>query len=160
MCIRDSASIRPSSDLGPLEQVLRDGTEGQISQAITKLKEFEDLLPSKLAATIRKGAQALSEEFGFTDSSSQKIAAGGEGLALLVEETRIPPEAVIELNVGRGGVENWKELDRLSAGQKATAVLMLLLLESDSPLIIDQPEDDLDNQFIACLLYTSDAADE
>lgn len=143
------ASIRPSSDLGPLEQVLRDGTEGQISQAITKLKEFEDLLPSKLAATIRKGAQALSEEFGFTDSSSQKIAAGGEGLALLVEETRIPPEAVIELNVGRGGVENWKELDRLSAGQKATAVLMLLLLESDSPLIIDQPEDDLDNQFIA-----------
>lgn len=143
------ASVRPSSDLGPLEQVLRDGTEGQISQAITKLEETEDLIPSKLALAIRKGAQALSEEFGFTELSSQKIAAGGESLALLVEETRIPPEAVIELNVGRDGAENWKELDRLSAGQKATAVLMLLLLESDSPLIIDQPEDDLDNQFIA-----------
>ncbi|WP_350334328.1 TrlF family AAA-like ATPase [Coralliovum pocilloporae] len=143
------ASVRPSSDLGPLEQVLRDGTEGQISQALTKLQELEDFLPSKLAATIRKGTQALSDEFGFTNSSSQKIAAGGETLALLVEETRIPPEAVIELNIGRDGVENWKELDRLSAGQKATAVLMLLLLESDAPLIIDQPEDDLDNQFIA-----------
>ncbi len=143
------ASVRPSSDLGPLEQVLRDGTEGQISQALTKLQELEDLLPSKLAATIRKGPQALSDEFNFTVSSSQKIAAGGETLALLVEETRIPPEAVIELNVGRDGAENWKELDRLSAGQKATAVLMLLLLESDAPLIIDQPEDDLDNQFIA-----------
>lgn len=143
------ASVRPCSDLGPLEQVLRDGTEGQISQALTKLQELEDLLPSKLAATIRKGVQALNDEFGFTASSSQKIAAGGEKLALLVEETRIPPEAVIELNVGRDDVENWKELDRLSAGQKATAVLMLLLLESDAPLIIDQPEDDLDNQFIA-----------
>ena len=143
------ASVRPSSDLGPLEQVLRDGTEGQINQALTKLQELEDLLPSKLAATIRKGADALTDEFGFTDSSSQKIAAGGERLALLVEETRIPPEAVIELNVGRESSENWKELDRLSAGQKATAVLMLLLLESDAPLIIDQPEDDLDNQFIA-----------
>ncbi|RVH78114.1 hypothetical protein CN203_11500 [Sinorhizobium meliloti] len=33
--------------------------------------------------------------------------------------------------------------------QKATAVLLLLLLESDAPLIVDQPEDDLDNRFIA-----------
>ena len=27
-------------------------------------------------------------------------------------------------------------------------MLLLLLLESDAPLIIDQPEDDLDNRFI------------
>lgn len=143
------ASVRPSSDLGPLEKVLRDGTAGQISQALTKLQELQDLSLSKLAMTIRKGAQALCQEFGFTETASQNIAAGGEKLALLIEETRIPPEAVIELNVSRDGAENWKALDRLSAGQKATAVLMLLLLESDAPLIIDQPEDDLDNQFIA-----------
>src|SRR5690606_17030114 len=30
----------------------------------------------------------------------------------------------------------------------ATALLLLLLLGSDSPLLIDQPEDDLDNRFI------------
>ncbi len=36
----------------------------------------------------------------------------------------------------------------MSTGQKATAVLLLLLLESDAPLIVDQPEDDLDNRFI------------
>ncbi|MEC3863457.1 hypothetical protein VK792_19435, partial [Mesobacterium sp. TK19101] len=149
------ASVRPSSDLGPLEDVLRNGTEGQISQALTKLQELDDLSPSRLAVTIRKGAQALCDEFGFTDSSAQKIAAGGEKLALLVEETRIPPEAIIELNVGPVGSENWKELDRLSAGQKATAVLMLLLLESDAPLLIDQPEDDLDNHFIAGHVVTT-----
>lgn len=143
------ASVRPSSDLGPLEDVLRDGTSGPIAQAISRLQELDDLSPSKLANTIRNGAQALCAEFGFTDASAQKIAAGGEQLALLVEETRIPPEAIIELNVGPEGQENWKELDRLSAGQKATAVLMLLLLESDAPLVIDQPEDDLDNHFIA-----------
>jgi hypothetical protein len=27
-------------------------------------------------------------------------------------------------------------------------VLLLLLLESDAPLVVDQPEDDLDNRFI------------
>jgi hypothetical protein len=37
----------------------------------------------------------------------------------------------------------------MSTGQKATAILLLLLLESDAPLILDQPEDDLDNRFIA-----------
>jgi len=37
---------------------------------------------------------------------------------------------------------------RLSTGQKATAVLLLLLLESDAPLIIEPAEDDLDNRFI------------
>ena len=36
----------------------------------------------------------------------------------------------------------------LSTGQKATAVLLLLLLESGAPLLVDQPEDDLDNRFI------------
>ncbi|MCY3994416.1 MAG: hypothetical protein OXF50_24545 [Caldilineaceae bacterium] len=39
-------------------------------------------------------------------------------------------------------------LEDLSTGQKATAVLLLLLLESGAPLLVDQPEDDLDNRFI------------
>ena len=36
----------------------------------------------------------------------------------------------------------------LSPGQKATAILKLPLLHSDAPLVVDQPEDDLDNRFI------------
>ena len=46
------------------------------------------------------------------------------------------------------GVPAFRALEELSTGQKATAVLLLLLLESDAPLIVDQPEDDLDNRFI------------
>jgi len=70
-------------------------------------------------------------------------------LALEVEACDLPAEAVLELNVGSAETPGWKELTDLSAGQKATAVLLLLLLESEAPLIIDQPEDDLDNRFIA-----------
>jgi predicted ATPase len=42
-------------------------------------------------------------------------------------------------------------LDHLSTGQKATAILLVLLLDSpaSAPLVVDQPEDDLDNAFIA-----------
>jgi predicted ATPase len=41
-----------------------------------------------------------------------------------------------------------KRVEQLSEGQRATALLPLILRESTCPLIVDQPEDDLDNSFI------------
>jgi energy-coupling factor transporter ATP-binding protein EcfA2 len=143
------AVVQASSTIDPLEKVLRSHIDGNLSHAIGKLKEQETLSLSKFAESIRQGTDELISVYGFSDVSAKRIADAGEALALEVEECRIPPEAVIELNVGRDSAENWKELENLSAGQKATAVLLLLLLDADAPLIIDQPEDDLDNQFIA-----------
>ncbi len=42
-----------------------------------------------------------------------------------------------------------QELEELSAGRKATAVMLLRLLESDPSLIVDRPVDDLENRFNA-----------
>jgi hypothetical protein len=50
----------------------------------------------------------------------------------------------IELVVGGKA----RSIFELSIGQKCTAILTLLLVESDIPLIVDQPEDSLDNKFI------------
>ncbi|MEO7015582.1 MAG: hypothetical protein ABI130_10730, partial [Leifsonia sp.] len=47
-----------------------------------------------------------------------------------------------------GGVRELKKIDELSKGQRATALLLLLLGASTAPLVIDQPEDDLDNRFV------------
>ena len=59
------------------------------------------------------------------------------------------------------GAESWRALEDLSTGQTATAVLLLLLLLlvllllllllllESALLIVDQPEDELDNRFIA-----------
>lgn len=41
-----------------------------------------------------------------------------------------------------------KRVETLSKGQKATALLPLILRPAPYPLIVDQPEDDLDNSFI------------
>ena len=66
-----------------------------------------------------------------------------------IEELDLPPTTAIRLNTAPAGEPPaWQALEDLSTGQKATAVLLLLLLESDAPLIVDQPEDDLDNRFI------------
>ena len=41
-----------------------------------------------------------------------------------------------------------KSIDKLSMGQKGTVLLKLFLAEGDYPIILDQPEENLDNKFI------------
>jgi DNA repair ATPase RecN len=55
-------------------------------------------------------------------------------------------EDVLEITLFDDGIP--KRVDQLSKGQKATAMLPLILREAEYPLIFDQPEDDLDNRFI------------
>ena len=52
-------------------------------------------------------------------------------------------------SISHEGKEVFRPLEKLSIGQQCTAILHLLLLENNDPLIIDQPEDNLDNEFIA-----------
>lgn len=49
------------------------------------------------------------------------------------------------LNTGTG----YRPIDQLSAGQRCTAMFPLLLKLKQGPLVIDQPEDNLDNRHIA-----------
>lgn len=45
-------------------------------------------------------------------------------------------------------IENYKNSDELSMGQRCTTVLPIIFAVSENPLIIDQPEDNLDNKYI------------
>jgi hypothetical protein len=146
---RVRVNVRRSRQLGHLETALRKHAPGNINQALERLRAHEDLSLMDFSQAIRDGASKLVAEYGFSQSAAEKIAQGGPTLALEVEACDLPAEAALELNVGPHQTQIWKNLDELSVGQKATAVLLLLLLESTAPLIIDQPEDDLDNRFIA-----------
>lgn len=50
--------------------------------------------------------------------------------------------------------KKFDNLEKGSAGQKASAILAFLLSHGNEPLIIDQPEDDLDNALISELIVT------
>ncbi len=54
----------------------------------------------------------------------------------------------IYFNVGQTQ-DDYRPIDQLSAGQRCTAVFPLLLKLQEGPLIVDQPEDNLDNRHIA-----------
>ncbi|GAD78626.1 TrlF family AAA-like ATPase [Vibrio ezurae] len=54
-------------------------------------------------------------------------------------------------DIERGKFEN---IEKGSAGQKAAAILAFLLSHGDNPIIVDQPEDDLDNALIYQLIVS------
>lgn len=61
-----------------------------------------------------------------------------------IETVELYDKPIIELKDGH----DYKDSSQLSTGQKCTTILPILLLESANPLLVDQPEDNLDNAFI------------
>jgi len=59
------------------------------------------------------------------------------------------PEFKLRIKGEKGVEDNYRTSDELSMGQRCTAVLPIIFAVSTNPLIIDQPEDNLDNKYIS-----------
>lgn len=145
---RVRVEVTMAGDREPLKQLIRE-IGGNLTSALSRLESLEAISLSDLAQRCREGKEALVKHYGFTPGCAQRISEADPSLFMRIEELDLPATTKIELNTAPAGEpETWRPLEALSTGQKATAVLLLLLLESDAPLIVDQPEDDLDNRFI------------
>jgi len=84
--------------------------------------------------------------FGITEIMAEKLIDWFKDEEKLFElETLFPEDKIIiELNING----EYRDIEFLSAGQKATALLLLLFAYQNRILILDQPEEDLDNRFI------------
>ncbi|GIV84228.1 MAG: phosphoesterase [Candidatus Roseilinea sp.] len=146
---RVQVEVTSAGNREPLFQILRDEIGGRMSEAIESLRKVPDLSLTHFVEACRSGAEALSKAYGITPAQAERLAKSDPEVLMRIEELELPPTTAIRLNTApAGNPPVWQELEDLSTGQKATAVLLLLLLESDAPLIVDQPEDDLDNRFI------------
>ena len=65
----------------------------------------------------------------------------------LDELERFLPNDLVQAKV-RVAEGSFKTIETGSVGERSTAILSLLLSAGDQPIIIDQPEDDLDNQYV------------
>ena len=149
--LRDRAQVEVAAagDREPLFNLLRDKVGGRLSEAIESLRGVRDLSLTQFVEACRSGAEPLNKTFGITPAQGERLAKAEPEVLMRVEELDLPPTTTIRLNTAPAGEPPaWQALEDLSTGQKATAVLLLLLLESEAPLIVDQPEDDLDNRFI------------
>lgn len=149
-------SITPESNRQPLVKYILDcNLEGIGEKRLEWLKTAEDFSPLKLSEFIAAGEDALKKSsWNITPSVAGALARLSLKQQLEIQEIELPDSVSIELNVAHQGEPKYRPLDKLSTGQQCTAVLHLLLLENKDPLIMDQPEDNLDNAFIAERIVT------
>ncbi len=121
--------------------------DAQVQRNTVARKISQVLAPSELVEIIQNNdIESLQRHAGLNTSQASKtiMALGIPEVLLGLETVELTDLPRIELQDG----DEWKESLSLSTGQKCTTILPILLLDSDSPLLVDQPEDNLDNKFI------------
>lgn len=139
------------ADRTPLKTFLLESRlEGVGERRLSWIDERDDISPSALAQAIRNGSVELQLDWGLTPLVAEALTRLPASRLMELEALEFDHRVDIFLNVSHGHREAvFRPLDKLSTGQQCTAILHMLLLENIDPLIMDQPEDNLDNAFIA-----------
>ena len=138
-----------AGDRTPLIEALKRDIGRRLSETITEINQSTDFSLPEFVDSCRSGVETLRGKYRIPISQAERLSRADPEVFMRMEELELPPTTIIHLNTAPvGELPVWQVLDALSSGQKATAVLLLLLLDSDAPLVVDQPEDDLDNRFI------------
>lgn len=141
--------VKPESNREELKALI-NGLPGIGAKKASWVDETDNLTVAALAQAMREGKDAITAlGFGITPAVAETLANLSDADKFKLEEVDLKERIGIKLNVARAGGEIYRELEKLSTGQQCTAILHLLLLENKEPLIMDQPEDNLDNAFIA-----------
>lgn len=137
-----------ASERDHIKTVISRHVTGQRSNIMAAV-DADDFATRPFVAAARKGAGAVTKEYGIKGAQALAIITAGEELFRELEELAVGLAVDVKLDVGYGTPKReYRSMSQLSKGQKATALLLLLLSGSHAPLIIDQPEDDLDNRFV------------
>ncbi len=119
-----------------------------LKPAVIAPKILDSLAPPELAHLVQtRDAELLAEKANLRPEQAQKVLVALSSPELLheLEVVEMTDQPKIELREDGGG---YKDSLSLSTGQKCTTILPILLLDSGNPLLVDQPEDNLDNRFI------------
>lgn len=135
-----------------LRQPLRDYLQslpGVGPSSTEWVEEATDLTILGLSDAIFNQNETLqNRSWGLTKGFAEKLSKLSREECYKLETIDLQDKINLELNVSQER-EIYKPLSNLSTGQQCTAILHLLLLENKDPLIMDQPEDNLDNAFVA-----------
>ncbi|WP_408021229.1 TrlF family AAA-like ATPase [Staphylococcus epidermidis] len=143
--------IQPYANVNNLIEFLKE-ENGLGDSTLKWIKNHQSFNFPKFIKLIKdRDSEAIYEEY--KDSGLKKHTA--DILSNMLYERILKLESIeleniidIRLNVGSDKDTKFRSLNHLSKGQQCTAILNLLTLSNNDPLLVDQPEDNLDNSFI------------
>ncbi|MCG3178265.1 MAG: hypothetical protein BIFFINMI_00591 [Phycisphaerae bacterium] len=145
---RIRVSVAQFGDPSRYRELLLEALAGAgVNRNIVAQKVADNLSPGELAAMVAAGdTKSMIERATLNPNQASNVVAAFAGPKMMfrLETIELDDKPRIELLDG----EEYKDSTSLSTGQKCTTILPILLLDSDNPLLIDQPEDNLDNGFI------------
>lgn len=134
--------------------VLCDYVFASNGQVPDRIRDLVEAMRADVEATASRGTSLKAEEsqVGALVGADRLTRNFFNALARrdrirLDEMERFLPEDLVQARV-RAADGSFKTIETGSVGEKSTAILSLLLSAGDQPIIIDQPEDDLDNQYV------------
>lgn len=117
------------------------------ADAISSIASATGVDGAELANSVRRGTSAVSARFNLTEAMAHRLVSWlTEDPDRLREVEILAPDDRVAIALIIDGAA--RDLAELSSGQKATALLLLLFAQGGRPLVLDQPEDDLDNRFV------------
>lgn len=140
-------TVKPLADYRSYVSVLNGALRG----SGLRYRELADRIaetfsPQEIAVLAERGeVSVISKALEINEERALRLVEGLRGDAgaeLLV--TEVGDEIVIELLDGT----SFKTTDFLSMGQRCTAVLPIILQHNERIIVLDQPEDHLDNAFV------------
>lgn len=139
--------VEPCGDRSAYRDLLKTALKGaQRWYSSLADKIATNIPPSEFAALIQSGnMDALVERLEIDEEKAQWVIDHLKDTESVyeLETASVEDNPIIQLKDG-----DYKDSTSLSIGQKCTTILPILLLGSANPLMVDQPEDNLDNNFI------------
>jgi hypothetical protein len=110
-------------------------------------RAVERIPPAELASLIQNEDRATLERDLDLDADRATrfvIQLKDKPEIFAIETVELHDRPIFQLKDG----PDYKDSASLSTGQKCTTILPILLMQCERPLLIDQPEDNLDNAFV------------
>lgn len=117
--------------------------------------EIDEIAKECFSGEIKKGISTLIEKILDTKYNNKLLFSGKFNKVInalndeqIAELQLLLPEDDILIEYKPNNSSVYKSLQNASAGQRTSAILTFILADGTVPLILDQPEDDLDNHLI------------
>ena len=141
-------TVSQAADVEQYRALISEALKGTgVKQGVVAEDLSQVLLPTELALmVVTNDYRSLMQRASLEEERARRILEllRTSGKTYAIETVDLGDQPSIELLDG----DQYKESAKLSTGQRCTTILPILLVQSERPLLIDQPEDNLDNAFV------------